>query len=154
MLNRLEDAFISQSAFVSNASHELRNPIAAMIGQAEVTLLKERSPDFYKTTLNAIHTNAIRLKNIVNSLLQLSQASAEQIKAQIEKIRLDELLLDVVENLNRSQKKYKIEVLLPENQTDEILTEGSEGLIEVALTNLIDNVCKYSDGKPVSCILT
>jgi signal transduction histidine kinase len=149
MLDRLEDAFNTQSAFVSNASHELRNPIAAMIGQAEITLMKEREIQDYQSVLTAIHADATRLKLMVNSLLQLSQASAGQIKAQICRIRLDELVLDLVENLSKTKGYTHIDVHLPENPEDEILVDGSPGLLDIAISNLIDNACKYSGEKPV-----
>ncbi len=154
MLSRLEEAFESQSSFVSNASHELRNPIAAMIGQSEIALMKERDVEDYQNVLKAIHSDATRLKLIVNSLLQLSQASAEQIKTQIENIRLDELLLDIVENLSKTKSYSQIEVHLPENTSDEILIKGSSGLLEIAISNLIDNACKYSNDKPVNCSIS
>ena len=77
MYERLENDFLRQMAFVSNASHELRNPLAAMIGQAEITLMKERENSYYKEVLETIFSDALRLKKIVNSLLQLSQASAD-----------------------------------------------------------------------------
>ncbi len=150
MLNRLEDAFTSQSAFVSNASHELRNPIAAMIGQAEIALMKDREILDYQHVLKAIYADATRLKLIVNSLLQLSQASAEQIKARNELLRLDEMVLDLVENLSKSKTNAQIEVHLPENMQEEILIQGSPGLLEIAISNLIDNACKYSEKKPVA----
>jgi signal transduction histidine kinase len=40
-------------------------------------------------------------------------------------------------------------VHLPENPEDEILVDGSPGLLDIAISNLIDNACKYSGEKPV-----
>lgn len=153
MLDRLEDAFKSQSGFVRNASHELRNPLAAMIGQSEVTLNKPRDPEYYQEVLRAILQEALRLKHIVNSLLQLSQASPSAVRESIEWIRLDELLLDIVEKLSSQNRNYQIEIRLPENPESDLFFTGNPSLLEVAIGNLIENACKYSGGKTVHCAL-
>lgn len=153
MLDRLEDAFKAQSGFVRNASHELRNPLAAMIGQSEVTLNKPREPEYYQEVLRAILQEALRLKHIVNSLLQLSQASPSAVRESLEVIRLDELLLDIVEKLSSQNRSYQIEIRLPENPESELLFTGNRSLLEVAIGNLVENACKYSEGKTVHCLL-
>jgi signal transduction histidine kinase len=153
MLVRLEDSFKSQSGFVRNASHELRNPLAAMIGQAEIALNRDRDNPYYKEVIRAIFEEALRLKHIVNSLLELSQASPEVVASNQEIIRLDELLLDIVENLVKSKNYKQIEVRLPDSPESEPLTIGNRSLLEVAIGNLIENACKYSDGKLVHCFL-
>lgn len=151
MLDRLEESFLSQSSFVQNASHELRNPLAAMIGHAETTLLKNRNPEYYEEELQIILQESNRLKHIVNSLLQLSQASETYIEINTTVIRLDELLLDVIEKLSISKNYNQILVVWPENQDDELWISGNASLLEVAISNLLDNACKYSDGKIVTC---
>ena len=153
MLNRLEDAFVSQLAFVCNASHELRNPLAAMIGQAEITLMKARDNIHYQEVIKTIYSDALRLKQIVNSLLQLSQATTESEIRNHTLINLDELLLDIIEPLSRTKGYNQIEILLPEEMDEQLHIKGNLSLLEVAIGNLIDNACKYSDGKPVLCKL-
>lgn len=150
MLDRLEDAFISQSAFVRNASHELRNPLAAMIGHAEITLNRNRDTAYYQEVMQVLLTEAQRLKHIVNSLLQLSQASPEAVRSNMTLIRIDELALDVAEQLANAKGYRQIRVQLPETSEVELLVEGNQNLLEVAVSNLLDNACKYSDGKPVT----
>ncbi len=153
MLIRLENSFKSQSGFVRNASHELRNPLAAMIGQAEIALNRDRDNPYYKEVMQAIFEEALRLKHIVNSLLELSQASPEVVASNQEIIRLDELLLDIVENLVKTKNYKQIEVRLPDSLEAEPLIIGNRSLLEVAIGNLIENACKYSDGKLVHCFL-
>lgn len=52
MLDRLETSFEIQSNFISNASHELKNPLTAILGEIEISQNKERTADEYKTSLN------------------------------------------------------------------------------------------------------
>ena len=103
--------------------------------------------------MRAIFEEALRLKHIVNSLLELSQASPEVVASNQEIIRLDELLLDIVENLVKSKNYKQIEVRLPESPESEPQIIGNRSLLEVAIGNLIENACKYSDGKRVYCFL-
>ena len=63
MLNRLETSFESQKNFVSNASHELNTPLTSIIGEADVSLSKTRSPEEYIKTLNTILCEAEKLDN-------------------------------------------------------------------------------------------
>lgn len=151
MLDRLEEAFQSQASFVQNASHELRNPLAAMIGHAETTLKKTRDPEYYEEELQVILQESQRLNHIVNSLLQLSQTSEKQVREDLKGLRLDELVLDVIEKLSLSKDYNQIRVVWPEMEDEELLIKGNKNLLEVALSNIIDNACKYSDGKVVTC---
>lgn len=54
MLARIDAAFKSEKSFVSSASHELNNPLTAIQGECEISLLKERSPQEYIKALNRI----------------------------------------------------------------------------------------------------
>ncbi|MFX6830815.1 histidine kinase dimerization/phospho-acceptor domain-containing protein, partial [Acinetobacter baumannii] len=50
LLEHLEQSFIAQSQFISNASHELRTPLTSIIGTIEVTLHSEREKEDYRKT--------------------------------------------------------------------------------------------------------
>ena len=64
---------------------------------------------------------------------------------------MDEMVLDIIENLTRTKGYRQIEILLPEEMGEELLVKGNPSLLEVGIGNLIDNACKYSDGKEVIC---
>lgn len=153
MLARLEDSFVSQSQFVHNASHELRNPLAAMMGEAEITLNKPRNEAFYQQSIRNFLDSTQRLNHIVNSLLQLSQTSPETIASKMEAIDLDELLMDSIETVSTYTKEQQILVTLPETKESDRKIRGNRELLLIALTNIIDNACKYSGNKNVLCQL-
>ena len=151
MLERLEESFKTQSDFVRNSSHELRNPLAAMIGQAEIALNRDRDAAYYKEVVQTIFQESLRLKHIVNSLLQLSKASSETVIKFHEVLRLDELLFDVVENLIRTNPACRIDVSLDNLMDEEPMVNVNRGLMEIALGNLLENACKYSAYAVVKC---
>lgn len=69
MLDRIDTAFKSEKSFVSNASHELNNPLTAIQGECEIALLKERSTSEYMDSLERISVESKRISLLIKSLL-------------------------------------------------------------------------------------
>ncbi|QCX38862.1 HAMP domain-containing histidine kinase [Aureibaculum algae] len=152
MLDRLQISFDLQSNFINNASHELRNPLTAILGQIEIALYKPRSADYYLNILNKIDREASRLDFLVNGLLKLAKTDFDSKGFVIDAIRIDELVLDIKKNLDVSIPDNKIKIDfegLPENE-DAITVLGSDSLLRVALSNILENACKFSDYKKVT----
>ncbi|WP_299780973.1 HAMP domain-containing sensor histidine kinase [uncultured Formosa sp.] len=151
MLDRLETSFDIQSNFINNASHELKNPLTAILGQTEIALLKERSPQEYTKVLEGVETEALRLDALINSLLKFAQTENDEKGLLITPIRLDELILEVKGNIDLINPDNNIEIDFndfPENP-DLLVIEGNYGLINIALNNVLDNASKFSDNKKV-----
>ena len=152
LLNRIETALEVQKNFISNASHELATPLTSIIGEADVTLRKERSVVEYQQALQTILTQAERLNEITQSLLSLAQIGFRGKKLVLEVIRTDELIWEakaITDKLN-PQNKIQVELsLLPEDPR-KLKVKGNRQLLMLALVNLLGNACKYSDNKPVS----
>ena len=72
LLTRLEDSFKMQKSFVSNASHEIRNPLASMKAQLDVTMLKKREVEEYDSLLKSITTDNDRMIMIRIGHLELA----------------------------------------------------------------------------------
>lgn len=152
MLDRLQLSFDLQSNFINNASHELRNPLTAILGQTEVALNKERNKEEYHFILKNIDREASRLDFLVNGLLKLAKTDFDSKGFLIEPIRLDEMMMNIKESLDVALPDNKIKLdfqELPESE-DAITHMGSESLLKVALGNILENACKFSDNKEVS----
>lgn len=79
MLARLEDSFTRLSQFSADLAHELRTPIGNMLGEAQVALTRQRSPNEYRAVIESAATECERLSGIIDNLLFLARAeSAEQ----------------------------------------------------------------------------
>lgn len=151
LLNRLETAFETQKNFISNASHELGTPLTAIIGEADVTLLKERSPDDYKKSLVNILFQAERLDQITKSLLFLAQTGYTSKSTQFVRVRIDEVVWEtkaLTDKLNPSNKISVDYSLLPEDPK-KLKVNGNKQLLHLAFANILNNACKYSNNKPV-----
>ena len=87
MLERLEDSFNRLSQFSADLAHELRTPIANILGEAQVTLTRTRSPEEYREVIESSVAECERLSGIVDNLLFL--ARAESADRQIQRTLFD-----------------------------------------------------------------
>lgn len=152
LLNRIETAFETQKNFISNASHELATPLTAIMGEADVALIKDRKPEEYQKVLQNVLQQAERLNQITKSLLFLAQTGYKGKKIVFEVLRLDELIWEVKRLIDRLNPDNKIMVdlsLLPEDPK-KLKVNGNKQLLHLALANILNNACKYSHNKPVS----
>ncbi|MFY7908520.1 MAG: sensor histidine kinase [Emticicia sp.] len=152
LLNRLETAFETQKNFVSNASHEFGTPLTSIMGEAEVMLMKERTPEEYQQSLTSILGQAERLNQITQTLLYLAQTGYSDKKVNFEILRTDELLWQAKGIIDKLNPKNNIIIdfsLLPENPF-KLKVMGNKQLLSLAFTNLLSNACKYSSNKPVN----
>ena len=154
MLDRLEQSFEAQKQFVSNISHELRTPLAAIIAEAEVSAIKERTPHEYRATLRLVLHDARRLSRLSGDLLDLAKASYDTYGISFKKIRLDEVLLDARQMILQANPEYKADLIFEKEieDGDNISVIGNEYLLKVAFSNLIENACKFSADH--RCVIT
>ena len=77
-LDRLAAAFARQRRFTADASHELRTPVTAILGQAELALSRPRTPEAYQETLVRVQSEAERMQRLIGRLLTLARAESGQ----------------------------------------------------------------------------
>ena len=155
MLNRLDHAFDLQKTFISNASHELKNPLTAIMGEAEIILSKERSVEEYILSLGKISSEAERLEVLTKNLLSLAQTDFDFTRLEHTPIRIDELVWETNDYFEKTKYKGRLKVhisILPDDP-GKITIYGNDNLLKIALVNLIDNACKFSGQNPVDIIL-
>ena len=99
MFARLEEAFNRERQFASDASHELRTPIAAILTQCEYGLsLPEGSPEL-RLCLERVQRQAKRMSTLVSQLLELTRADQQRAAVHKESLDLSELTELVLEQL-------------------------------------------------------
>jgi len=146
MLERIESAFKTQKNFIANASHELRTPLTVITGHLEVILMNARKNEEYRNTIISVLGNIKNLNHISNRLLQLAQASSEFSEADFSLIRIDEILWQAKKDVLKINDNYQININFSESIDDEfkLQVKGNEQLLRTAISNIIDNGCKYS----------
>ncbi|MCD8306381.1 MAG: HAMP domain-containing histidine kinase [Prevotella sp.] len=147
LLERMESSLSSQKEFVSNVSHEMRTPLAAIIAELDLALQKERSKKEYRTAIENTLADAQRMNRLIDGLLNLAKASYHKEEIIKQRLRLDELLLDAREYILKAHPNYRIEIIFEDDLNDDdrrITVLGNPYLLNIAFANLIENNCKYS----------
>lgn len=152
MLNRLETAFETQNNFISNASHELRTPLTIISGEVELAMKTIEDTAKQEKALTKIKDEAERLEHILTSLLGLAQSGFNGKNQPWEEVRMDELLWEIKESVNQVHPNSKIEIDFTKLPNDEeLLTlRVNKNLIKLAISNIVNNACKYSNENLVS----
>jgi heavy metal sensor kinase len=140
-LTRVQDSFERQRRFTGEASHQLRTPLTAMLGQMEVALRHDRDPGEYRRVLESSIDQAGRLRNLIETLLFLARADAEAALPDLEDV-----------NLSRWLPKHLTETWATHPRFRDIRIEmrGHDGTVRAqpallgqAFDNLVDNALKY-----------
>ena len=87
MLGRLEESFTQLSRFSADLAHELRTPIANMLGEAQVALTRDRTAPEYREVIESTVAECERLSRIADNLLFL--ARAESTREKINRTKFD-----------------------------------------------------------------
>lgn len=141
MLDRIERSYNSQKQFVSDASHELRTPIAVI--QGYVSMLQrwgKTDPEILEEAITAIAQESTGMKELVERLLFLARHDKKTLMMEME----DFNPLEVMSEIHREAKMLsdKHEFML---EVDEgCLIHGDKGMIKQLMRILLDNAIKYT----------
>lgn len=141
MIERLEISFNSQRVFIANASHELKNPLTAIMGECEVMQLKEFTQEEYKESIKRIAFETERLGSVVNNLFLLTQVDLDLSESNLEDLLIQEELNSIISYFELTKYKGRIQF---EHDHSKFYIKANKYLLSVALQNIIDNACKYS----------
>lgn len=146
MLDRLESSFSLQKDFVSNASHEFRTPLTAIKGQIQVALLKDRNTDEYKLLLQSLNDDINSVINLLNALSELAKANADFPLKATQPVSILDVLIDAQNELIKNKPNYFIEISIDDSidQPEKMMCLGDVSLLKSAVSNLMDNGCKFS----------
>jgi signal transduction histidine kinase len=148
--------------FLTSMSHELRTPLNAIIGFAGTLLDDENEPlsSYRKDRLSRILQSGKQLLQLINSLLDLSRLEAGQMKITNSKMRLDELILEVIEMLEpliqeksleckhhfdteKGWEEYQMEA--GENYENPFFLVSDSAKLRQVLINLLGNAIKFTE---------
>jgi len=148
LLDRLQTAFERQGRFTSDASHQLRTPLAALLGQVEVVLRRPRSTQEYQQTLRTVHRRASQLREIVEALLYLARSDAEANLPGTQELDLGGWLKERVDTWAQHDRARD---LIIEDVPQALPVRAHPVLLGELLNILLENACKYSEaGTPIA----
>lgn len=152
LLTRVEEAFQHQQVFISNVSHELKNPLTKIISQLTVSLLNRRTEEEYQETMESVLQDVKDLNLLTNTLLELTKLSDDSLPNRFTSIRIDDIIWEARSSLLKVHKNYGISIEFSYNiDSDEQLSIlGNSQLLKVAFMNLIENGCKFSTNQTIN----
>ena len=148
LLDRWHEALERQARFTGDASHQLRTPLTALIGQIDVALRRDRTPEEYRRTLARARDQSDRLRRIVEALLFLARADSEAGLPALEEFDLVSWTSDQIER--RSIDGSPDHLLWDEPPDGPILVRAHPALLAQILDNLLDNARDHGEaGSPI-----
>jgi len=142
MIGRLEKAFQRQKQFTSDASHELRAPLAVIEAESSLALQKERPSSDYQRSLEIISQESKQMSSLIDQLLTLARADAGKEQWNFTEVNLGKLI---------SNLSTDVEVLCQEKglnfqlgQTQDLVVKGDEARLRELFMNLLDNAIRYT----------
>ena len=136
MLDRLEASDRAQRAFVSDASHELRSPVATLSTAGELAATAD--PARRAALLATMNTEIARLRGLVEDLMTLARADARDLGIPRAEVDLDDLVADEARRLRLTNSVVVTAAIEP------VRVLGDQRRLEQALRNLIDNAARHA----------
>jgi two-component system heavy metal sensor histidine kinase CusS len=140
MLKRLDDSFTRLSHFSADLAHELRTPIANMIGEAQVALTRDRTAAEYRETVESTVGECERLSRIVDNLLFVARVDAA--REPIARKRFD--ARSAIEKIAEFYQTIAEERHVIISCSGEARIYADPDLFERAVGNLLDNALRFT----------
>jgi signal transduction histidine kinase len=144
MLDRIETSYESQKQFVSDASHELRTPIAVI--QGYINMLNRwgsTNEEVLQESIEAIQNEARSMQDLVEKLLFLSRHDKKTLK--LTKKRFNMRLL--VEDMVKETRLVAVNRVISNPIMEDVIVYGDKQALKQAIRIFIDNAVKIHEGR-------
>lgn len=141
MLSKLQETFEREKQFTSDASHELRTPVAVILSECEYMSDCAKTEEDFCESAAAIQRQAEKMSKLISELLTISRMDKNTLKTEFERLDLSELLgfvCDEQEEIHDSSIKLRRSI------EDNITVNADRLLITRLFINLISNAYTYS----------
>ena len=125
-------------AFVYSASHDLKAPLASILGLVE--LIKMEGGHFNAQYIDLIKTSVVKLNEFVEDLVEYSRSSRAEIAPK--QVQIKEVIDDCFENLKHMHEANKVKMTVDCRPSDQVFTDPAR--VKIILNNLVSNAIKYS----------
>ncbi|MBR2316092.1 MAG: HAMP domain-containing histidine kinase [Clostridia bacterium] len=139
MIGRLDSSFSAQRHFTSDASHELRTPVAVILAECEYQLSEDLDEDV-RESIESINKQALSMKNLITQLLSFAKIEQGSHRFEMSEENLSEIVRSVAEDIAKIGTK-NIEIIC--QVQDDITMTMEVSLMARLAENLISNAVRY-----------
>jgi two-component system sensor histidine kinase KdpD len=125
----------------NSLSHELRIPVATILGASDTLIAQEYSEETRKQLYSEINTASLRLNRLIENLLNMSRLESGLITPRLDWYDVHDLANRVADSLQTELKPFKLSVIIP---SDMPMVKIDFGLMEQVLHNLVLNATQHS----------
>lgn len=140
MFSRLQASFEAQRHFTSDASHELRTPVAVVLAECEYQLSEDNLTQDTRESFETIYKQAESMQKLISQLLNFTRMEQGSIQPDLAQENLSELVESVCEDIGRVREK---DITVIKDIAPDIVMNMDVGLITRLCDNLISNAVRY-----------
>lgn len=129
--------------FFTDISHELRTPLTLIEGPLSEVLADDKLPDDDRKYLTVVQTNAHRMLNLINQILDFRKIQSDKMRLLVEKISVRETLETIMENFENMARTNQIDFHL-EMACEDVYVWADRDKFEKIFINIISNAFKYT----------
>ena len=141
MFDRLERSFDAEKRFASDASHELRTPVAIILAECEYARQNAKTVEDYAESIEVVERQGRRMSGIINQLLSITRMDQGTQPISRERADFSELAEVVTDETVRAGGK---QLNVEKDIAAGISAEIDVGLMSRLVQNLVENACKYT----------
>ena len=152
LLAKINTLVETQRSFISYASHELRTPLSAISGILETSVKYDKNMEDSKHSTEQASKELNKAITLTNELLQLSKIESVDAQVQLMPVDMLELVMDTINTYKKRNQTQEFDLYISDGyviESGNLTVLGNEELLKTALSNIIDNAIKYSDGKKI-----
>ncbi len=142
MLDKLENSIKKERQFASDASHELRTPIAIITAQTEEALAGRHGIEEYREAIETIRDESKKMSHIISQLLMIYRSDEGKYKFNFEILNLNVIIEDIVNEFQ--DVAINNGLIISFKSEEEIKIKADQTLITRLFLNIIDNAIKYT----------
>ncbi|HWB53678.1 MAG TPA: ATP-binding protein, partial [Tepidisphaeraceae bacterium] len=151
---RADAANRAKSTFLANVSHEIRTPMTAVLGYAELLMMRrQRLESPLDEWVQTIHRSANRLVTLLNDILELSKIEVGRLTIEPVDCHTNDIVLDVFELFKQQAQEKSVNLEIEYSNPYPSVLHTDPNRLRQILMNLVGNALKFTDAGSVRIVV-